>query len=62
MRTKQSMYSLYSLETLSSPASLLRHVDHCALQHSQESLLHALPAHVAGDADVLTLLGDLVNL
>ena len=45
-----------------SPAALLRHVDHGALQHAQQRLLHALAAHVARDGDVLAALGDLVDL
>ena len=43
-------------------AALLGHVHDGALQHLQQRLLHALPAHVPRDADVLALLHNLVNL
>lgn len=43
-------------------AALLRHIDNSALKHLEQGLLHALPADVSGDADVLTPLHNLVNL
>ena len=46
----------------SAPAALLRHVDHRALQHAQQRLLHPLAADVTRDADVLAALGDFVHL
>src|SRR6185312_12389029 len=43
-------------------ATLGRHVGDGAFDDLQERLLHALAAHVAGDARVLRLAGDLVDL
>ena len=43
-------------------AALRRHVADRAFEHLQQGLLHALAGNVAGDADVLAGLGDLVDL
>ena len=43
-------------------ASLWRNVHHGSLQQFQESLLHTLTAHVAGDGWIVALAGNLVNL
>src|ERR1700688_672758 len=44
-------------------ATTLRgNVRYCALENLEQSLLHALAAHVAGDRRVLILLSDLVDL
>ena len=43
-------------------SSLRRHVDDRSLEHLEQTLLHALSAHVARDRGVLGLTGDLVHL
>src|SRR5207237_6315054 len=43
-------------------AALRRHVADGPFEHLQQRLLHALAGDVAGDADVLVGLGDLIHL
>ena len=42
--------------------SLGRHVAHGAFENLEESLLNAFPGNVPGDADILSLAPDLIDL
>ena len=44
------------------PSALWRYVHHRPFQQFQESLLHAFTTHVTGDAGIIALTSDLVNL